>query len=329
MTSFRDHLQRLQRDGFHMKSPAGVHFRDADGQIFFARELEHVEARSYDVLYQELMWRQLFPVDTAIPEGAKSITFQTFDQAGKIKFGNMGAKSLPRVDIAGKETTSPVHWAPWSFAYNMGEIASARMAGMPLEQRKANAARRAGEEGHNDIAFNGDADLGFTGLLTTGNGIPRVTVPDGASTNPEWSTKTADEIITDVNDAFTKVIVDSKKREKATHLLLPIAQHNILTNTRVPGTDTNLMSYLVTKVNHIAGPDRVVMVPELDGAGTAGVDVGIVYTRDPEKIEYKLPQDITFHPVQLAGVEWMVPVTTVSGGLVIRYPLSAGMMEAI
>jgi hypothetical protein len=331
MTAFQDHKRALEQQGFYIPQPAnGLRFEDADGQIFFARQLEHVEAKSYDVVYQDLMWRMLFPIDTNVPPGAKSITYETFDKAGRMRWGNPGAKDLPRVDIAGKETTLPVHWGFDSFAYNVGEIESARMAGMPLEQRKANAARRVIEEGLNDIAFLGDATLGFVGLLSAGNGIPRVTAPNGGGGTPQWPTKTPDEIVADVNAAFSKVDEDTNQKEKPQTVLLPTARYNYLRNTRMSSTsDISIMKYLINEVGWIESIDRIQKVPDLTGAGTGGVEIMVIYDRNSEKIEFKLPMDTKFWPVQQQGLEWMVPVTAVAGGLHIRYPLSALIYEDI
>lgn len=327
-TRFQDHLRALKNQGFVMpNAPAG--FADADGQIFFARQLEYIEARTYDVLYQDLMYRQIFPTDTSIPAGVRSITYQTYDKAGKMRWINTAAKDIPRVDVAGKETTLPTHWGAASFAYNIGEIESARFAGVPLEQAKADACRRALEEGLNEIAWYGNADLGLIGFFSTGNGIPRTTAPNGAGGFPQWSTKTPDEIAADVNTIFSDVVEDTLKKEVPDTLLLPIAQYNLLRNTRLTDTGETLWSYVINKVNWIRSEANVLMVPELKGAGTGGVDVAVAYTRRPDKIEFKIPQDITFHPVQQHGLEWIVNATTVCGGLHIRYPLSAHILEDI
>lgn len=176
---------------------------DANGAAFFARQLEHIKANSYDVLYQDLLYRQLFPVSMDAPAGATTITYRTYDKAGMAKIINTYAKDLPRVDIAGKETTIPVRTIADSFGYSRKEILSAQMAGTSLDQKRANAARRAIEEKMNDITWNGDADSGLPGFLSNPN-IPVGNVPDGVGGNEEWTTKTPEEILFDVNEIFGK-----------------------------------------------------------------------------------------------------------------------------
>ncbi len=89
------------------------------------------------------------------------------------------------------------------------------------------------------------------------------------------------------------------------------------------------MSYVLNKVEWVQSRANIMSIPELTTAGTGGVAAMVAYTKRPDKIEFKIPQDITFHPVQQMGLEWVVNATVVCGGLHIRYPLSANILEDI
>jgi len=339
-TRFDDHLDALKAMGFWIPQPAVVQqimadgvlprgdFADASGQVFFARQLEYIEAQVYKVLYSDLKWRQLFPIDTSVPEGVKSTTYQVMDKAGQSKWINTGAKDIPRVDIAGAEQTDPVHWGANSYGYNIGELASARHLGMNLDAAKAEASRRAHEQMMSDAVWLGNTKLGFTGIFTTGNGIPRTTVPTGVG-GVTWDLKTPDEILADINLGFSTVVEDTKEAEIPTHMLLPTKQYNDIATRRLTDTAETILSYVVRTSPWIAGPDRIVSVPELAGAGTAGADASLIYTRNPSKIQTIIPKDISFLPVQQIGLEYVVYCVIVFGGLRIRYPLSAHILEGI
>jgi hypothetical protein len=176
--------------------------------------------------------------------------------------------------------------------------------------------------------FSGNATLGFVGIFSSGNGIPRTTVATGVG-GVTWALKTPDEILADVNSGFSKVVADTKEAELPTHMLLPTKQYNDIATRRVTDTAETILSFLVRSSPWIAGPDRIVSVPELAGAGSAGVDDGLIYTRNAEKIETVIPKDITFLPVQQIGLEYVVNCVIVFGGLRIRYPLSAHLIEGI
>jgi hypothetical protein len=335
MATFQDHLQAMKRQGFGIPAdirgqfPGSASFTDDEGMMFMARELEQMEARTFDVLYQDLMYKQLFPVDSSINPGAKSITYKVYDKRGKPRWINSKAKDLPRADVDGRDVTTYQHMSGLSYGYSLQEIMAARFAGVPLEQAKANAVRRGFEDEMNLTAFAGNADLGFVGFFTVGNGIPRTTAPNGAGGDSEWDTKTPDEIIADIALLFTKPIVDSKQKERPTELWLPTAQYLDLKSRRLTDTGETLFSYIARKSGWLTGEDKIVSVPDLTGAGTAGVDVAVAATRNPDKLEQKISQDVTFYPVQQQGLEWVVPAAIVYGGLVIRYPAAFHILEAI
>lgn len=302
---------------------------DATGSAFFARQLEAIKARSFDVLYPNLKFRTLFPMDQEAPAGAKSVTYETYDEVGMAKIISSYAQDLPRADVAGKETTVPVRTIGSSFGYNVKEIKSAQMAGLNLSQRRANAARRAIEEQLNRIAFFGNTEANLYGLFTAPN-IPNGNVPNGAAVAPEWSTKTADEILLDINSIFDDIFESTKGVENADTLLLPLSQWSlIMTTARSTTSDTTIANYVVANSPWLKTLANIIPVNELKGAGTAGVDVMVAYTKHMDKLEFVLPEDVTFYPEQLEKLEYITPVTAECGGLNVYYPLSAKIMEKI
>lgn len=302
---------------------------DAVNAMFFQRELELIKARSYDVKYADLIARNLFPVSNEGGFAITSITYQVYDQVGAAKLINAYAKDLPRADVGGKEVTIPVKESGISYGYTVKEIAAARMTGKPLDQRRANAARRANEELINDIAFNGRADAGLPGFLSNPN-IPAITVVNGAGGTPEWTTKTPDEILFDINDLFGDVFENTKMKERADTLLIPPAQWNYIASTpRASNSDTSILSYVVKNSPFLKSVDDVIPVNELVGAGTAGVDIMVAYTRNPEKLQLEIPGELQFLAPQEQGLELVVPGWSSIGGVNVYYPLSAAIGEDI
>ena len=302
---------------------------DVSGAAFFARQLEYVKARSYDVKYPEFGWTKMFPISTEAPVGTRSITYHTYDQAGMAKVITSYAKDLPRVDVGGKETTIPVHMVGASFAYTILEIQQAQLTGTPIDQKRANAARRAIEQKLNSIAFSGDAAANLTGLFTDSN-VPRGNAPNGAGGNPEWSTKTAAEILTDVNRGFREIFEDSKGVHRGNKVGLPLTQWSYLMETPL-GTDYNrtIAGFIVEQSPYLTSLSDIVPIIETDGAGTAGVDVAVFMQSDPEMLQFELVQDVVFHPEQLHGLEYEIPATAHTGGLNIYYPVSLFILEKI
>lgn len=302
---------------------------DATGSVFFARQLEKIKAKAYDVKYPEFGYSKLFPISEEAEFGITSITYRTYDQTGVAKLINSYSKDLPRVDIAGSETTVPVHTCGGAFGYSIKEIAQSQLTGVSLEQKRAKAARRAVERQLNDIAFNGDADANLLGLYSDPN-VPSGNAPNGAGGNPEWSTKTAPEILTDVNRGFREIFEDSKGVHRGDKMAVHPANWSYLMETPL-GADYNqtIAGYLVKNSPYLKSLDDIVSCVECEGAGTAGVDTAVFLQQDPEILEFELPQDVTFHEEEKRGLEYIIPVTAETGGLNIYYPIALFTLEKV
>lgn len=302
---------------------------DADEGIFFQRQLEYIKAQSYDVQYADLQARMLFPVSNEAGPGVNSITYRQYDQVGLAKIIASYAADLPRADVSGKEFTIPVRSVGTSYGYNLDEIQSAQMTGMPLEQRRANAAVRAVEEKVNDVAFNGDAEFNLPGFLSNAN-IPTGNVVNGAGSAPEWSTKTPDEILFDVNDAFADVFETTFMKERGNTMLIPPSQWSYIMSTpRSANSDTTIAQYLVNNSPYLSSIEDIIAVNELAGAGAGGGDLMVVYDRSPDKLQLEIPVELEWRPVQEKGLEFVVPGRSRLGGVNVYYPLSANILEDI
>ena len=302
---------------------------DATGAVFFNRELEHIKAKSFDVLYADLKYREIFPVSTEVNPGATQVTYRSYDSAGKAQVISGYAGDLPRADVAGAETSHPVRMIGSSYGYNLQEIKSSQMTGKGLDARRAMAARRAVEEQMNLIAFDGNADSNLPGLLSDAN-VPAGNVANGAAGTPAWTTKTPDEILYDLNVCSGLIFSNSKGKERPNTCLLPIAQWNYLMSTpRSSGSDMSIAGWLVNNSPFLKSLDAFVPLNEMDAAGAGGGDIFVLYDKNPEKLSLEIPEDVTYHPVQETGLEFVVPVTAFYSGLHIYYPLSLYVMEDI
>lgn len=307
----------------------GLQLNDV-GSVFFKRELELVKSQSFDVLYADLVARNLFPVNNEGGFAITSITYQSFDKVGKAKIINGGSKDLPRADAGGVEISNPVREIGISYGWNVKEIAAAARTGRPIDRLRAEAANRAVEELVSEIAFGGNAENGLPGFLSN-TSIPTSTVVDpGAGT--EWVNKTPEQIYFDMADLLGDVFTNSLMRERADTLLLPVAQWNLIATTKFnTGADTNttILKYLVENSPYLTSMDNVIPVNELLGAGAGGTDRMVAYTRRPDKLQFEIPAELQFLPPQEQGLEFIVPAWLSICGVVVYYPLSAAFADGI
>jgi len=297
---------------------------DADQAIFFARELEYIKAKSYDVLYAELPFRKVFPLSNEARPGTRFITYRTYDKVGMAKIIAAYADDLPRADIAGKETTVPVRDAGLSCGYTMAEIRAAALTGMPLDARRMSAVMRGHEQFFNVIAWNGDDEAGLIGLFNDPN-LPIGTVVDGAAASALWADKTNDEILFDLNSVANDIFADSKMVERPNTLLLPPEKYAFIASTpRSSVSDTTILAYFLKNNPYV---NEVIPINEMTGAGTAGVDVMMCYDKNPDKLQFEIPMEPIFHPEQRKNLEILIPSECSTGGLITYYPQSVRLRE--
>ena len=300
---------------------------DGDETAFFLRELEFIKGRTFDIIYPELKARTLIPVSFEAGPGAESITYRQFSQVGIAKLIANYAQDLPRSDVLGKEFTSVIKSLGASYGWTVQEIRAAAMAGRPLNQRKANAARRSILAKENSIAFTGDTDAGLGGFLTNPN-ITDVALPaDGVGASVLWSDKSPDQIIRDINLLARTVHSVSKGVETVDTLLLPLTQYNLIFDTpRSIHSDKSIGQWVLENSPHLKSVD---WLNELEDAGAGGTDLMMEYKRSPDKLTLEIPQDYEQFPVQEKGLEFVVPVHSRIGGVLIYYPLSLAKADGL
>lgn len=300
---------------------------DAAGDIFFARQLEFVQAKVYEFQYPALKSFQLIPVNFDIPAGAEYVTTTQFQSVGRARIIQSYADDLPEAGLIGTQLTNKVQSIGASYRYSHQEIRAAQMGNIALSTKLAEAARRAVEQTMNTLAFFGNTSVGMTGLFNNPN-VPVQAVPaDGTGGNTEWTTKTPDQILRDMNFIVNQVVVNSNEVEMPDTLLLPMAQYTLIASTpRSANSDTTILNYFLLNNPYIK---NVVPVPQMAAAGTGGADIMIAYENNSNKLEMAIPLAFTQYAPQERNLEFVIPCEARFGGVSIYYPYSLIIGEGI
>tara|TARA_R110000764_G_scaffold147292_1_gene235163 strand:- start:14090 stop:15184 length:1095 start_codon:yes stop_codon:yes gene_type:complete len=297
-----------------------------DEGVFFMRQLEYIQAQSYDVLYPELKGRTLFALNTEGGEGINTITYRSYDKRGETAIIAGKATDLPRGDISGKEYSISVRTLGNAFGYSRQEIASAKVTGMPLEARKAEATRRSYEEKVNQIIFFGSPENNLHGLFDGPVGAPcltatRTSVAASAANaaNFAWADKTPDEIINDLTTALTKMFVDTKQLFRPDMIIMSVASKKILETTpRSLQSDMSIMNWFLANNSFIHSRDQIVDVNEVAGiypvrtnlsgdiVPGAGYEGFTVISSGEDNMRVREPFPYIHLPVQLKGLEFEI-----------------------
>lgn len=319
-----------------MSSP-GTRFDSAeDMSVFFARELDYVKAQSYDVQYPEMTALSLFPISSEADPGAETVTYYTYEKHGLAKIIDNYSTDLPRVDVNGKPSVAKVKSIGDSYGYSAQEMRASRMAGKGLDARKAEAARYQIDNLTNKIAWCGDPGSGIMGVLSSGQSIPLYVIGAGATSGKtKWTEKTADEILTDINGMAKQVAKTTKNVERPDTLCLPAEVYMDIATRRIPDTGLTVLRFLLDNAPYIK---EVISAAELDSdsaetnpyaegapgvSPSAGVGVAFLFKNDARKLSLENPMPFMQYPLQVNGLETVIPCEARTAGVIVYYPLSA------
>ena len=198
------------------------------------------------------------------------------------------------------------------------------MAGLPLEQRKANATRRAHDQKHESVAWFGDSTYGIVGFLYNPN------IPVGNAITGGWASATALEIVADMMDCVDKVNSQSLGIEVANMLLVPLKFWGKLTGTVMQtGSDTTILQFFRNNrpgvmVDYVNQLDDIAPLPS-GGAGPG--DIMVAYDRSPDALTLEIPMRYTALPPESRNLEQVVNTVSTVAGVLVYYPLAAKITE--
>ncbi len=302
-------------------SHLSIYRNDANEGAIFARQLEVVKTQTYDIEYPNLRGRDFVPVDNQVGAGATSITYDQFDRVGRAKIISNNAKDIPRVDITGKEFTRPVR--PWADAYGwtIMEVQSAALAGRNLNAMKAEAARRAIEEGIDETASIGAPEHGIPFGFINSPDVP-VTISAGL-----FSALSPDAIVAEFSKAYQRMVLATNGIHKPTAVILPDAEWALIATTpRSTGTDTTILDFILKQFPFIQSIESWY---RLTGAGTGGTQRMISYDRSPMVLTQDITQEFTQLPVQEQGLEFVINALAQTAGVAIYRPLAIDYTDTI
>lgn len=310
-----------------LNATAGGARLDANESIFFARQLEYIRPKIYDVKRPRMSALEVFPIDRSIPEWAETITYRMFDAYGIAKIISSYADDLPMVGISGKEFASKVKSLGDAYAWSAAEIRAAAATNLPLKAKLATMAKKGHDIAVNEIAWFGDANANLPGFLSNTN-IPVYTVPStGTGSSKLWSTKTPDQIIADMSGIVNIVKSQSKSVHRATELWLPDDEYTYISSTPrgTYGADS------ILKVFQTNNPGVLVrQVLELaDVATYSGLNVMVAIENTEENLQLVLPMAFKEYPPQPENLAWKVPCESRVGGVVIEYPFAMAIGSGI
>lgn len=312
---------------------AQMGLKDRDGEHLddkftasLSRDLESIKSRTFDILFPDLKTRMFVPKGEQADPGAETITYRQWDEFGMAKIIANFADDLELVDALVEEFTSKVHSIGKAYQFSRLDLMRAAMSGNRLDFRRASAARRAIENGIEQIgafgAIGTDSSGGLTGLLNNAN------VPVVAPVTGTWASATAAQIIEDMNTLVGSVVTTTKEVHKPDTLIMDQNSLQLISQkpVAVDNQTTVLRSFLANNP-YIQNIDSWTQLEFADVAGTG--PRMMAYLRSPEVLSLEIPMEFDQLPPEVRSLAFIVNCWARVGGVIFYYPLSAAYMDGI
>ncbi|MHB8735970.1 MAG: major capsid family protein [Terriglobales bacterium] len=301
---------------------------DADA---FARELEFISATLYTTQTPEFTSFAELPLAMEQPSPWKTSHSWGELDGKSIVPARAYVDTLPRPTINRSKNTTSLLPCVGAYGWDAAEMGAAMLGNVPLSMVSAYYAKYGFNQTQNEENYFGNAAANIPGFFTA-SGINSSAVLNGGAGTPQWSTKTAKEILADLNAALRdyNVAVRGGRTEAALNrvdllpdvMFMPMAPYNIIALT--PYSDINpdsILTVFLRNAQSVAPGFKVVMIPEMAGRFTASSDALCVTRRDPMIAGRVVALPLAELPPQYRAFSTTVPIHSQAGGCVVFKPL--------
>ena len=295
------------------------------GYAFLTPQLHRIEAEVYMTRYPSYDISRFMPVISEGDMWDVGTLVYSMDNVGHAEFLAAGAFDMPYASTEMAQATRNFHLAAIGYEWNTQELQRAARLGRSLSADKAQAAVMAADRFIYGIGMTGQdakgvSQKGWTGFINDA-GAPTANVPnDGTSSARTFASKTADQILRDLNEAITSVETGTLETHMANTVVLPTSEYNRIGTTRIGDTNQTILSFL--QANNVAGENLTILKSRaLETAGASSTKRMIAYDRNPQVLRFLLPGPHQFLPAfQKSSLVYEVAGIMNVGGLDVRLP---------
>lgn len=336
--------------------PLGNSFKTHDGRTvdstgaFLVGELERLDMTMHEPLAAVTWSRDIdLREDVTIADEVSSFTLTTFGAQGGLGTGNsigngkawIGKDTNQITGVGADVAKIPHQLHPWGMElkYTILELESAAKLGRPIDQQKFEGLQLKHQMDIDEQVYIGDPTLGASGLMNNSLVTNINNLPAGASGSTNWSKKTPDEILADVNLGLTSVWQASAWAVMPDRMLLPPAQFGYISTQKVSQAgNVSILKYIQdNNLLTTSGRGRLEILPVkwAIGAGVGGtigtlgtVDRMVIYTKDKKRVRYPMTL-LQRTPIQYDSIFHKTTYFCRLGEVEVVYPETIGYFDGL
>lgn len=312
-----------------------INFHDAQQAMgFIVPQTLRINTAIEQQVYPSWDYSRLMFVNTDGDMWDIGSVFYSGDIAGAAQFLSGKGFDMPYADVSTAQHLQTNHFAGIGYEWSLQELQRAAKLGRSLSSDKAEAARKVAESFIYGIAMRGNAEKGMTGLINDAN-VPAADVAaDGTAGATTFASKTATQILRDVNAVLNAPFNASKETQRANTLLLPTSRLQTMAETpRADGSDMTVLAFLKANNSYTletGQPLTIIGTRELETAGDGGTARMMAYDNDRGVVQMHLPGPHEFlPPFQKSSMTWEVAGIMNVGGVEFRRPKGAAYRDGI
>lgn len=271
---------------------AGTPVMDAEGiqtgGAFLVSELE-----KRDPMIRKPLTSFTYPRDIVIQSGggwvdyvsAMTVAYGLTGGAGASPVTAGASNGIPVVQASVDKGVFKAHTFGVALRVMWQDMQRANYIGRSIDNLLQDGVRMAYDKHMDQNTYTGITEYGTTGLVNNPDATETTAAATGSSSGTQWSTKTPDQILNDVNTALLTVWAANGYDLSAipNHILLPYEQYNYIMTTKVTDLATETIYDFLMKNNVAAknGGDLFIGATVwCKGAGTGSTDRMVVYVNN-------------------------------------------------
>lgn len=312
--------------------------RTQDGTLaFFVNQLDNLDRRLYQPLVS-VTWGRDIKLREDVTFAFESTSFIRSSFAGNGTLNSAGmpflsgeSTAIPGVSVDGEIVTTPLRLLGREISYSSVELERSQLLGRPIDSMKLDALNTMYQMATDEMVYKGCAEVGAEGLCNSSQ-VTATQVVNGGGGTKAWSTKTADEILDDVNTLIEGAWSASANAVCPDKLLLPPTQFSYILSQKV-STAGNISILKFLQENSLSNtingkPLEIVPVKWLSGLGTGGDDRMVAYSNDINRVRFPMVP-IRREMAYYKGINFIAPYIWAFGEVEFVYPETVRYADSI
>lgn len=281
--------------------------------------LEAVTAEIENILRERFKIPEFIPMNTSIPEGATSYSIRVVNQYGKGKFINKDGSNVEKATASVGKILFNIEYAGIEPTWTLQELRECLFTGIALDTQTLEAAVQGAMDHIQSVGFEGDADVGFKGLINHDE-VPvyQGEVPDFADvdTTADAMIDFVQALVTELGVSTNEIIYDHFGTGPL-YMVCPTVMFDRIASKKCSSDATMTVAQYLARNNpwteRTGQPMTFKSLPRMKDAAETGTGRCMVYPFSNRIMEMAMP------------ISPSVITTDASAGYVVKAPMEYSM----